>query len=79
MSNNEERVIPDHWEDITPDDSFGPVYLDPIQLTEGIEFEPRPDPDVMAAEQVANKESAILKLKKLGLTEDEARAVIGGI
>lgn len=77
MSNNDEQIIPEHWEDITPQDSFGTVYLTTENLTVGFEFEPRPDPDQIIAKTNALKKSAVNKLKKLGLTEDEAKAVIG--
>lgn len=41
------------------------------------EFEEWESPGQMIAAHLAVKESALKKLAKLGLTEDEARAVIG--
>lgn len=68
-------------EDITPADSVVPVYLIPPTEEELAERE------AWAAEakqreaekqaRIAAKESAIAKLAKLGLTEEEAKAVIG--
>lgn len=70
--------------DITPEDSVSPTYL--IELTEdqilsieesNQDFEviiegSSKDPKVIAA-----KESAIAKLKAIGLTEEEAKAIAG--
>jgi hypothetical protein len=36
-----------------------------------------PSPDEIFASQIILKEKALAKLEKLGLTEDEAKAVIG--
>jgi hypothetical protein len=68
-------------EDITPPDSIVPVYL--VPLTEK-ELAEREQWAIEAAEReaadkakVSAKESALAKLAKLGLTEEEAKAVIG--
>jgi hypothetical protein len=68
-------------EDITPKDSIVPVYL--VPLTEEQETE-REQWAIEAAERDAAeqakldaKESALAKLAKLGLTEEEAKAIIG--
>lgn len=67
-------------EDITPDDSVVPIYSviyeehepEYIALSED-----EISPDEMIAAQQALKESALAKLALLGLTEEEAKAVIG--
>jgi hypothetical protein len=69
-------------EDITPKDSVVPVYLIPPTEEEVGEREK------WAAEETARqaaieaaaaaKESALAKLAKLGLTEEEITALIGG-
>lgn len=66
--------------DITPEDSAGPVYL--IPLTEDQEAERKQWENEQLEREVAEqtlikaKESAIAKLVKLGLTEEEANAFI---
>jgi hypothetical protein len=71
--------------DITPEDSVVPIYL--IALTEE-EISEREamleqhEIDRISAEEkeisrLASRESALAKLAKLGLTEEEARAIIG--
>ena len=67
-------------EEITPEDSVAPVYSVIYEKDEPEYVELFPDeisPDEMIAAQEQLKDSAIAKLKKLGLTEDEAKAVIG--
>lgn len=64
--------------DITPDDSVVPVYEIVGQeiIIEPPEYK---NPDDMIKQHVILKDSAISKLTKLGLTEDEAKAIIGNI
>ena len=71
--------------DITPDDSVVPIYLEPWSEQQ-LDIINHRDPDEEAKEQEAAvveqkkedaRQSALAKLAKLGLTEDEARAVIG--
>ena len=67
-------------EDITPDDSVAPVYSVVYDPDEPEYVELATDeisPDEMIAEQLKLKNSALAKLKKYGMTEDEAKAVIG--
>jgi hypothetical protein len=68
--------------DITPDDSVVPVYL--VELTDAeiaaqqAEFEAQQEAKEQAETERANKlASAITKLKALGLTETEAKIIIG--
>jgi len=68
-------------EDITPEDSVVPVFLVPLTEEEEAERKKRA---LEAAEREAEeqakldaKESALNKLATLGLTEEEARAIIG--
>lgn len=68
-------------EDITPDDSVVPVYLVPLSEDTLREQEQWA---LIVAEQEAEqtrkeevKQSALAKLSKLGLTEEEAHAIIG--
>jgi 8-oxo-dGTP pyrophosphatase MutT (NUDIX family) len=68
-------------QDITPEDSVVPVYL--VPLTEE-ELAEREQWAIEAAEREAAEEanldarkSALAKLANLGLTEEEAKAVIG--
>lgn len=67
--------------DITPKDSVTPVYLVERSPQEEIEHsEWLVEHEKFLEEEqakVAAKESALAKLAKLGLTEEEARAVIG--
>lgn len=60
----------DDLEEITPDDSIVPVYLDPKPL---VPLDPVVIVDVSAA-----RASGIAKLMKLGLSETEAMAIAGG-
>ena len=58
--------------DITPEDSFGPVYL--IELTEVELAEQQAEHEAQEAAKVARetvRESALAKLAALGLTEEE--------
>lgn len=68
-------------QDITPEDSIVPVYLIPLtpQEEEEIASQIQKNLDEESAVQDAlmAKQSALAKLAKLGLTEEEARAVIG--
>lgn len=63
-------VVEPRGEDITPDDSVAPVYLDPTpgEPVEAPVFE----------DDAAVKAAAVAKLTALGLTPDEARIVTGG-
>lgn len=62
-------------EDITPDESVAPVFLDPApENTE----QPPHDMDAELEAERADREAGIARLVSLGLTEDEARAVAGG-
>jgi hypothetical protein len=67
--------------EITPEDSVSPIYLVPLTEEEIAEQEKwaAEETSRQAEEQAAAaaKESALAKLAKLGLTEEEARAVIG--
>jgi uncharacterized protein YfaA (DUF2138 family) len=67
--------------DITPEDSVVPIYLVPPSEEELAEREQWAieAADREAAEQAKldARESALAKLAKLGLTEEEAKAVIG--
>ena len=71
--------------DITPEDSTSPVYLVPLteeQETELRELDIRETASrLLLEEQEAKKsaarQSALEKLAALGLTEEEAKAVIG--
>lgn len=60
--------------DITPKNSHVPIYFLENQLTEESEWE---TPDQMIAAHNAVKQSAVDKLKKIGLTEEEAKAIVG--
>ena len=67
-------------EDITPDDSVVPVYSVIYEKHEPEYIELVPDetsPEEMIAAQQSLKQSALAKLALLGLTEEEAKAVIG--
>ena len=68
---------PNGYEDITPEDSVVPVYLVPELVTPIFDKPEFSTPDEMIAAQQAQKDMALNKLKKLGLTESEAKAVIG--
>lgn len=71
--------------EITPEDSVSPVYLIPLtedQLQEiSMQEAERLEKENKQKENEINlnnlKESAIAKLQKLGLTEEEAKAIIG--
>lgn len=71
--------------DISPEDSVAPVYLVPLTEEEeqeriqwAIEEEQKKqaEQDAIAAKELA-RQSAMSKLSALGLTEEEAKAVIG--
>lgn len=67
--------------EITPEDSVVPVYIIPL-TDEDLEIHKQVEADELkraedAASREAAKESALKKLSKLGLTEDEAKAIIG--
>lgn len=64
--------------DITPEDSVVPVFLVPLSEEE---LEERKLQDLAIEEEKKNQEqlkkSALQKLQKLGLTEEEAKAIAG--
>lgn len=63
-------------EDITPDGSVSPVFLDPTPAV----FDPtivEEDPQIAIREADERRAAGIAKLVALGLTEDEARAIAG--
>lgn len=66
-------------EDITPEDSVVPVYLVPLIPEEQAERERWAKEDLERELQIKNKEtaraSALKKLAKLGLTEEELQAL----
>ena len=64
--------------DITPEDSVVPVYLVPLTSEEEAERESwvaTAEAEAQAKESL--HQSALAKLQKLGLTEDEAKAIVG--
>lgn len=67
--------------DITPENSIVPVYLVPPTKEEIAEQEQRILEDQERRQQEQAKEeariSALEKLAKLGLTEEEAKAIVG--
>lgn len=67
--------------DITPEDSVVPIYLVPLTPEEEAErtrwAEEAVQREKDEAAKVDAKASAISKLSALGLTEEEAKAVIG--
>lgn len=65
--------------EITPEESVSPIYLVPItsEQTSEIASISAPSPEEMKIEQDILRQAAINKLVALGLTEDEALAVIG--
>lgn len=67
-------------EDITPPDSFGPVYLVPLTEEELAEREQwaleAAAKEAEEAAKVVARENAIAKLAKLGLTEEEVSALL---
>lgn len=66
--------------DITPSDSVVPVYLVPLTKEELIENrQSEKEREDVELELRKNKDSAISKLKKVGLTDDEIKAIIGGV
>lgn len=75
----------DNLEEITPEDSVVPVYLEPLTEEEiakrKLEYEKFLQAEQQEKDQQIKKEqdiqAAIAKLAKLGLTEDEARAIAG--
>jgi len=65
-------------QDITPADSVVPVYLEPVSKAELDERQASADAIESARlEREAKLESALNKLKSLGLTESEAKIIIG--
>ena len=68
-------------EDITPEDSVVPVYLVPLTEEELAEREQWAEEalqqEINEQAKLDAKASALLKLSALGLTEEEARAIIG--
>lgn len=75
----------DNLEEITPEDSVVPVYLEPLTEEEiakrKLEYEKFLQAEQQEKDQQIKKEqdvqAAIAKLAKLGLTEDEAKAIAG--
>ena len=70
--------MPKEIVDITPEDSIVPIYLE--ELTE--EELTQRETDAVAHQleedaKVAARESAVVKLSALGLTEDEIKALVG--
>ena len=64
--------------DITPDDSVVPVYL--VELTDAEiaeRAEEKEAKELAETERATKLASAITKLKALGLTETEAKIIIG--
>ena len=65
-------------QDITPDNSVVPVYLEPPTKAELDERKAQHDAqESVRLEREAKLESALNKLKSLGLTESEAKIIIG--
>lgn len=67
--------------DITPEDSIVPVYSvvfgeDEAEYHVELELDAI-NPDEMIAETNRNREAGLAKLVALGLTEEEAKAVVG--
>ncbi len=73
--------VPDNWVDVTPEDSFAPVYIVPLTEEDVASIEDvslkQQEQEKLLAAQRATKESAIAKLAKLGLTAEEAAAIVG--
>ena len=67
--------------EITPEDSVVPVYLIPLTPEEETEREQWAEEqaarEAAEAQKVADREAALSKLKKLGLTDDEVAALVG--
>lgn len=66
--------------DITPEDSVVPVYSVVYEKHEPEYIELVEDeisPDEMIAQTEAAKQSALAKLAALGLTQEEAKAIVG--
>lgn len=65
-------------QDITPDDSIVPIYLEETTQVELAERQAIQEAKETAETERATKlASAITKLKALGLTETEAKIIIG--
>jgi hypothetical protein len=63
---------------ITPDDSIVPVYLEPPTKSELDERQANAEAlEIQRQERATKLASAITKLKALGLTETEAKIIIG--
>lgn len=70
--------------DITPQDSVVPIYLIPLTDAElknlkKVEEEEENNKKAIDLSMNKAKESAISKLKGLGLTDDEIKALTGGV
>jgi hypothetical protein len=61
-------------QDVTPESSTAPIYLDPTPLVPS----DVPNLDALVAEQASARAAAVTKLVALGLTEEEALALVGG-
>lgn len=68
-------------QDITPEDSIVPIFLSPPTKEEQLELEKIEKEENIKKALLEEKQlvriSAINKLSKLGLTEEEAKAIIG--
>ena len=73
--------LPDGAKNVTPEDSVIPVYLIPLTPEEEAERAQwaKDEQERQAAIQAKEdaRQSALEKLAKLGLTEDEAKAIAG--
>jgi hypothetical protein len=72
-------------EEITPEESAAPVYLVPpteeelLELEQFAQEEQAREAELLAAKNTREeaRNNALVKLAQLGLTEEEAKAVIG--
>jgi hypothetical protein len=81
MDTNLSESLPKGTEDITPEDSACPVYRVSISKEQQTEMNRlNAESEKLRADEQAKelaRQSALIKLSKLGLTEDEARAIVG--
>ena len=72
---------PELGEDITPEDSIVPIYLVPLTDEEQISRDEWNDyiisRDLEFEKKEIAKESALSKLEKLGITQEELSALLG--
>ena len=70
-----------NMKDITPEESVSPIYLVPLteeEILQRKEMQLEQDKRMQEElDKLKNKESAIAKLLKLGITEEEAKAIAG--